>query len=267
MDTESTATEVQPGGETPEGVVDPGQGQEAFQGLYDLSAAPEHLRPLLEQELKKVDANVTRRFQEHADFKSKFEPLEGIEGLTDVPGEELSQLLEFREIASDPEQFEGWWFQVGKELGFFEDDGSGPEAGPEGAAEPGGNPEIAQLMETVQTLSRRLEEFESKGETEKAQSAARQQIDKELGELRDQHGEFDESLVLRLARDYAEEPDAIKRGFEDMLKITGQAQSSLVTEKLDQPTPATRGGLPDTSGQAPKTFQEAQTAALQRLGG
>lgn len=266
MDTETITPAVQPG-EAPEGA-EQGQGAEGFQGLYDLSAAPEQLRPLLEQELKKVDANVTRRFQEHADFRKKFEALEGIDGLTDVPGEELSQLLEFREIAGNPEQFESWWYQVGKELGFFEDDGQGPEAGAVGEErEGGGNPEVAQLVETVQQLSQRLEEFETRGQSEKAQAEARQEIDRQLGELRDQHGEFDENLVLRLARDYAEEPDAIQRGYDDYLRITGQAQNELVEDKLNQPAAANGGGRPDTGGTEPRTFKEAQAAALQRLGG
>lgn len=265
MDPDTPAAEVQPA-ETPEGV-DAGQGTDGIQGLYDLSAAPEHLRPLLEQELKKVDANVTRRFQEHADYRKRFEALEGIEGLTDVPAEELSQLLEFRDIASNPEQFESWWYQVGSELGFFEDDGTGPDA--ETGEEPTGqgDPQVAQLVETVQQLSQRLEEFESRGESEKAKAEARQEIDRQLGELRDQHGEFDENLVLRLARDYAEEPDAIQRGFDDYLRITGQAQSQLVEDKLDQPGPANGGGRPDVGGGGPTTFKEAQAAALQRLGG
>lgn len=266
MEPETTAAEVQPG-ETPEGV-EQGQGSDSYHGLYDLSAAPEHLRPLLEAELKKVTANVDSRFREHSDFRKKFEALEGIEGLTDVPGEELSQLLEFRDIAADPEAFEGWWFQVGKELGFFEDDGSAPEASEGGEGDGAQAPEIAQLMETVQSLSQRLEEFETKGESEKAKAQARQEIDKQLGALREQHGEFDDQLVLRLARDYAEEPDAIQRGFDDYLRITGQAQNELVEDKLSAPAPANGGGRPDTGGQGvPRSFKEAGAAALQRLGG
>lgn len=266
MEPETTAVEVQPG-EAPEGA-ERGQGTDGYHGLYDLSEAPEHVRPLLEAELKKVTANVDGRFREHAEFRKKFEALEGIDGLTDVPGEELSQLLEFREIASNPEAFESWWFEVGKELGFFEDDGSGPEAGADGEeGEVGGNPEISQLVETVQSLAQRLEEFESRGESEKATAAERQKIDQQLTELHDQHGEFDESLVLRLARDYAEEPDAVKRGFDDYLRITGQAQNELVEDKLNQPGPANGGGRPDTGNGVPGTFKEAQAAALRRLGG
>lgn len=266
MDTDSPATDVQPA-DAPEGAPVEGQGAEGIQGLYDLSAAPEHLRPLLEQELKKVDANVTRRFQEHADFRSKYEPLEALEGLTDVPAEELGQLLEFREIASNPEHFESWWYQVGKDLGFFEDDGSGPEAGGPEEPEAGTSPEISQLVETVQQLSQRLEQFEQQGEQEKATAEIRAEQERQLAALREQHGEFDEDLVLRLARDYISEPDYVSRGFEDYLRMTGQAQSTLVEDKLEQPGPSTSGGRPDTGASTPQTFKEAQAAALQRLGG
>lgn len=258
-----TSPAVQPG-ETPEGATVEGQGAEGIQGLYDLSAAPEELRPLLEQELKKVEANVTRRFQEHADFRKRFEPLADIEGLTDVPGEELQQLLEFREIAGDPQQFESWWFEVGKQLGYFDDDGTGATAEADGDdGETAGNPEVTQLMETVQQLSQRLESYEQQG----AQQQARQDIDRQIKELHEQHGEFDENLVLRLARDYVSEPDAIQRGFDDYLRITGQAQSELVEDKLDQPASANGGGRPDTTPEPITNFKQAQAAALQRLGG
>jgi hypothetical protein len=272
MDPEGTSADVQPDAGAAEAALsDPGQGATDFQGLYDLSAAPEELRPLLEAELKKVDANVTQRFMEHAEFKKKLGPLAEIEGLADVPPEDLKELMEFRELAGDEEQFESWWFAVGKELGFFDDDGNPAEPGSNGNGEPAGGlseEKIAQLVQqAVGPLAERLEQFESQGQSEKAQQAATQEVESQLAALREEHGEFDEKLVRRLARDYVSEPDFIRKGFEDMLRITGQAQSQLVGDKLDQPSPANRGGRPDTTTEPITTFDQAKAAALQRLGG
>lgn len=258
MDPEGTSTAAQP--DAPEQGAG-GQGSGDFQGLYDLSAAPEELRPLLEQELKKVDANVTRRFQEHAEFRKRFEPLEGIDGLTDIPPDELTQLLQFRQVVGDEEQFANWWQAVGQELGFF-DDGTPPE-------DEGGVDQLvaAAVQQAIAPLAARLEEFETRGQSEKAQQAAEQEIESQLAELREQHGEFDEEFVRRLARDYVKEPDFIRRGFEDYQRLIGQGQSQLVDDKLHQPAPAVNGGRPDTTTPQIRTFKEAEKAALARLGG
>jgi hypothetical protein len=56
------------------------EGQGGGLGLYDLTTVPEHLRPVVEPLLKKVEANVTQRFQEHADFRKQWEPFSGSRG-------------------------------------------------------------------------------------------------------------------------------------------------------------------------------------------
>lgn len=260
---ETPAAEAQPT-DAPE-AVESSQGADAYHGLYDLSAAPEELRPLLEAELKKVTANVGRRLEDHANYRKRYEALDGIDGLTDVPPDELKELLEFRQVAGDQEQFEAWWSAVGEELGFLDGDAGAPESDDLGGDDPAG--QVGELRQLVESLQERLDNYETQGQTEKAREQAKQDIDRELAALTEQHGEFDQGLVLRLARDYASEPDAIQRGYEDYLRVTGQAQSELVEDKLDQPTPANRGGRPDTTTPQITTFDQAKEAALQRLGG
>src|SRR6185295_507378 len=116
-------------------------------GLYDLSSAPEELRPFLEQELKKYDGNVTKKFQEHADFRKRFEPYADVD-FGDVPADELGELLQFRQVLQDPEQLQEWlgalnqqlgltpstpqeWYALGEQNGWLDDEGNLAEGGEE----------------------------------------------------------------------------------------------------------------------------------------
>jgi hypothetical protein len=260
MDQEATAGAVQP--TDPSGSGD-GQGGN---GLYDeiLSFAPEETRPDLEQVLKRRDADITRKLQDAADLRKQFEPLAGIEGLSDVPADELTELLQFRELASDQEKFADWWTQIGDELGFFadgEDGGEGDDV----------DPHTAQLLQRLEQLEQRLEpvtEHITRSEQDRRVQAADEEIGRQLETLHEQHGEFDDDDVLALAYRYADDPDAVTKGFEHYRRIKGGAQGELVDDKLGQPAPANGAGRPDTAPELPKTFGPAlREAAMARLAG
>src|SRR5690349_17553500 len=54
-----------------------GQGDEVNGGgLYDLASAPDDLRPFLEAELKKIEGNVSKRFQDHSQYRDQWSPYE-----------------------------------------------------------------------------------------------------------------------------------------------------------------------------------------------
>jgi hypothetical protein len=114
---------VQPGGDAE------GQGDQEItgSGLYDLDSAPEQYRPFIEAELKKIEGNVTKRFQDAKEFREQWEPYSAIEGLTDVPPEDLQELLQLREIAQDPEAFDHWIKQMAEHRGLLNSDE--PEGG------------------------------------------------------------------------------------------------------------------------------------------
>lgn len=240
-------------------------------GLYDLDAVPEELRPLMMEELKKVERNVTSKFQEHADFRKKFEGLEEIEGLTDVPAEELTELMEFRQLIQDPEQFEAWWHQVGDELGLLEpeedddgsvdldemideDEGDGID---QSALDTLGEQLLARIDERLSPLEQRL----AAQDTEARQAAAKEEVDSQFQALRDKHGDFNEEAVSKLAFSYEGAPDAIERAYQDYLSLTGGAQSDLVEQKLDQPSQSNGQGRPDTT---PESFDGLSDPALKK---
>src|SRR3954464_6102371 len=67
-------------------------------GLYDqfMSGTPDDLKPYVTDAFKQWDSQVTPKLQEAAQLRERFGPLAEIEGLSDVPPEELGELLEFR---------------------------------------------------------------------------------------------------------------------------------------------------------------------------
>src|SRR3954447_21953900 len=83
-------------------------------GLYSeaLANVPEELHPYVTEQFKKWDLTVTPKLQEAAKLRDQYGPLSEIEGLSDVPPEELSSLLEFHRMVAgvdeDPTAFVEW---------------------------------------------------------------------------------------------------------------------------------------------------------------
>lgn len=230
---------------------------------WDLNSAPEELRPYLQSELKKIEGGITKRFQEASEFRSRMEPLSGlaeIEGIADVPTEELQELLEFRSLVQDPEQFEDWWSSVGEEMGFFQGDDAPDDADDGGSDEP---PEWAQ------TLMERLDNLEGTTREQTAaqrEQAAMEKINSDLTALGlDPNGE-EADAVCQLAMAYDDE-DAIQKAFADYQKLTGKAQSALVDDKENAPAAPLGGGQADTAPEAVNGFVDAKRLAKARFAG
>lgn len=249
-----------------------GQGGEGL-GLYDLSAAPEELRPHLEAELKKIEGNATKRFQEHADYRKRWEPYEGIEGFADLPPEDVQRLVAFHKLASDPEQFEQWLRQVAPEFGV-------KLADVEPELEPGGGDPNAALQQMLDAFEQKLEQrfapiesFVSTQDMTAREQAVSAEIDTAIDAVRGET-EWDEdtrNAVLQLAHAYETMPveESIQKAFEDYQRIRGNGQSELVDGRLSQPAPGLRNGRPDT---APEEFDgigdpKLKQAALTRMRG
>lgn len=282
--TDPAAAGGQAGGEGGQG----GQGDSAsVDGLYDLSSVPEELREYVENVAKQIQGNVTRRFQEHADFRRTWEPLSQVDGLTDVPPDELSELVQFRQIASDPATFDDWLVQVASAMAEADPDrfqsvfgqlgeqtGLFGEEGGEGG-EPGGDMESLREM-FAEMLDERLGPIEQHVNTSSQEArvaAAREQIQTELADVQKKHkDQFGEDLdedainhIRQLALSYPPE-NAIREAYGQHLKITGQAKGELVDDKLNQPKPGVNGGRADT---APEAFSHGdpglRDAMLQRM--
>jgi hypothetical protein len=262
---------------TPSPVQPEGQGGEETQqgsGLYDLESAPPEHRPFLEAELKKIEGNATKKFQEAAEYRKQWQPYEEL-GVTDVPPEQLQELLQLGQIAKDPEQFDNWLRYMAQERGILSQEGESPEDGAE--EDDGEDIDLAEALQPLleQMFEQRLGPLQqslAQQQQEQAVSQANQQLDQEfeklsqefhLGELNgdQQHDIF--ALALPFAESGHEDP--LRAGVERYLQITGQAQRSLVESKVDQPQAAVAGGQPNTAPEKVDGFSGAKQAALERM--
>jgi hypothetical protein len=250
------STEVQPEAGA---VNDAGQGQESS-GLYDLSSIPEQFRPSVEPVFKQWEANVTKKFQDHSEYRKQWEPYEQL-GVNNVDPQQLEALLSFNELANDPEQFDQWLQATAQERGLFEqmnqeDDLFGAPA------EPQFDPEQIQQM-IAEQVGPLYEQAQAQQEQAAIQSAA-ETIQGQLDELREKHGEFPEEVVCQLAMAY-DTPDGIDRAFADYQNIIAQTERGVVENKLQEPSVPERGGQANTSAPQTNSWEDARAAAIARL--
>jgi hypothetical protein len=235
---------------------------------------------------EKIDPTVGQKLTEAAELRKQFEPLAGVEGLSDIEPEALGELVEFHKIASDPqaftdwftqvaqrsaqedpEAFEEWWAQIGRENDWLDD----------GDEEESGNGDDADLLrEQITALEERLAGFEQNQTQAQAQQEQQARIAErsdlieqqlsevipKLGELDDEAKEQVRNDLIRMAMPYAEEhpDDSIPMAFQDYLRIKGIGESELVDSKLNQPDGALpRGRAADT--REPITMENAKDIA------
>lgn len=237
-----------------------GQGAAASDnGLYpDLSAVPESIQAQVLPLLKEFEGNVTRKFQEAADFRKQWEPYQQL-GLQDIQMDDLKELLEFRQIASDPEAFRDWYKAVGQELAF-------DEQAPQQEPTPGDGLTPDSLKELLnEALDQRLgpiEQAYQQQEQSRALQEAESFVTSKLDELQTQHGEFDRDAVCQLALAYDQEADAIERGFADYQRLIGAAEKNYAEGKLAAPDTPEQGGRPNGTPPEVRTFADAKKAAM-----
>lgn len=244
---------------------DTGQGDTGGAGgLYDLSSAPEELRPFIQDELKKIEANTTRKFQEHADYRKGWEPFEQL-GLNQRDPEEIQNLLAFADMAANPEQFKEWWTAVGEEMGLFPEQENGT-----GDLDDDDDGDLADRVAQIvlEQMDERLQPFEqtiTQQQQEARVAAEEAKIDQELAALEEQHGEFDRQVVCQLALAYEGEPNQIEMAFADYQRINGVAENQIVNGRLNKPKGAVGGGQAPQEPNEVKTFSEASAAARERF--
>lgn len=257
------STEVQP--EAVDG--NAGQGQESS-GLYDLSSIPEQLRPAVEPAFKQWEANVTKKFQDHAEYRKGWEPYEQL-GINNVEPDQLEQLLAFNELAADPEQFDEWLYNAAQERGLLE----ATQAEQPSEDDPYGglfaDEQSSGLTEEKiqQMISEQLSPFQEQAQAQQEQAALQEATDliqSELDALHKEHGDFPDEIICQLAMSY-DGPEGIKQAFEVYQGIIAQAERGVVESKLAEPSVPERGGAADTSAPQINSWEDAREAALNRL--
>jgi len=253
-----------------------GQGTEGQdQGLYAeiLDGIPEEHHQSLTDRLKAKDADFTKRFQGVSEQWKPYEDL-GIknydpEGL----GGWLNQGVMLQAAAEgDPEAVEdakAWVSELASTLG-VEMNGGEEEGGSEESLfdlSPDKLKDMvgSQVAEQVNPLLERMEAQQQ----EALRSEAEQEVSDQLGSLRKENPNLtddDERYILALAWQFGQESeDPITAGFEEFKKLVARGENELFAQKANQPRPAEGAGRPDSSYEAPSTFEEAAKAAKQRF--
>lgn len=224
-------------------------------GLYDqvLSTVPENVRETVEPILKQWDQQVNPKLQEAAEYRKQWEPYETL-NLNNVPVEELQELLAFREIAQNPDQFRDWYQQIGKQFDLL---------GEQEAVAEADDPKLSALEAQFQELA----QWKQEQEMERAVQEAERFVQSEIESIRKEHKQLtddDEKLICQLALAY-DGQDAIKQGFKDFQALLSRAEKGLFEKKEQDPAAAVSGGLADTAPSPITGFGDARKAAMERL--
>jgi len=255
-----------------------GQGDDGGGAPYAeyLEAVPEQFREQVEPAFKKWDADVNKKFQDHAEYRKAWSPYEEA-GINEY---EPGLIQEVLQTAQDPMAYLSWvheqspelaqnaWEQYGEANGLFDSGEDEEESG-------GGEDFEAALAEQIeQRLSPIEQRFQEQDERERQQEA-QSLVDAEFQALREEHGEaFDEDkeeATRAFARMIFESSeidfkDAIRQGWERVQKLGVDAERGLVDDKLSQPNTPETGGRPNTGAKPVTDFAEAEKLARERLG-
>src|SRR4051794_10553003 len=164
------ADQAAPAGRAPEGT-GPDQGSQG-NGLHEsfISSAPEHLQDAARQLVPYWDPYVQRQFGDHANYRKNWEPYEQL-GVNEIEPSELQELLDFREIIQDEDQFREWYQNVGELLG-------DPEQETQEAADEYGLP--PELLQSIQGMQQELAQMRE----ERQQQAQMQVLHQTAAEVR-----------------------------------------------------------------------------------
>ena len=250
-------------------------------GLYDLDSVAPEIRDEVAPHLKAIEGNVTKKFQEAADYRKQWSPYEEI-GINELEPDQIKGLLDFANMAKDPEQFSGWWKAAGDEMGLFDKFGS--QEDPDLELEDDLSPEkVAELVE--KQLAEKLgpvEQTLQQQEQDRKAAQANEEVADAMKSIRgentslfegdEEHQKTVEQRIARLAYSYSDDnslspSEMIQKGFEDYKEMIGQGEKGLFDDKSNQPKPPEGAGGADTSPEKIASFSDPRlrAAALAKL--
>ena len=251
--------------------VQPQEGQGAGgtdSGLYDLDSVSPEVRELLEPHLKAVEGNVTKKFQDAAEYRKSWEPYEQM-GLNQMDPETVGELLGFYQLAQDPQQFDQWLQATAQERGLF-GEGQGDLQGLD--VDDMSTDSIQELVAKeiaakVDPIQEQLQAQQQERQVQEANESISQQLEQIKAENPDLPDDAQDAIV-RLAYSYSDEDqDPIQKGFEVYKSLIGQGEKSLFEQKSGQPQTPEGPGAPDSSAEKIVSFSDPRlkAAALEKM--
>lgn len=261
-----------PEADSPGGGEDQGAAAEVSDpGLYDLESVDPDIREHLTPHLKAIEGNVTKKLQEAAEFRKGWEPYEEL-GLRDIDPAQVKQLLEFAQMAQDPQQFAAWWKAVGEQQGLFEApdtddldleelDGMTPEKVQELVEKM-----VAERISPVESVLQEQQQAQAVEAVNDEISAALTKLEADNAALFEGDAEEKEQIreaIIRLAYPYSEGGDGmsvedmIAKGFEDYQSFIARGEKGLFEKKNGTPPPPEGGGSTvATADDRPTSFDD-----------
>lgn len=264
--TDPEAPDVQP----EQGQGDQGQGDSPYAD-YLTRFEDDNARAIAAEAFKDFDGRTTQKFQEHAEFRKKYEPLEPT-GISNLNPDQAAWLMQFWQILDDPQAVQQWFD------GFAQQNGLTPQQQERAVEELGLDQfgvdpqQIDKLLDQrLSPLQQRLEQYEQRfaQQDQQAQMAQiNQMIEGQHKALEQRFGdEYDREMAATFAERYADShPEkCLELGFADWQKRVAAIQKQTLQSGADAPGPAEGGGVPDTSPPKVQTVMEAGPMAREWL--
>ncbi len=234
--------------------------------LYDLGSVDPEIREQLTPHLKAIEGNVTKKFQEASEYRKGWEPYEEL-GLRDMNPEAVKQLLDFAQLAQNPEQFDQWLKNAAKERGLLTEE---PEIELDDDLD---QEAIDKLVE--EKLKERLSPIEQTFQQQQEETKVAQANEEIGGALKKIEGDYPalfegksdeekkavENAIIQLAFAYTQDDSltpaqTVEKGFEDYKSLVGQGEKSLFEQKANQPDPAEGPGAASTAADKVTSFDD-----------
>lgn len=249
---------------------DEAQGAAPYQEYLD--RLPEEVRGQVEPVFKEWDGNVTRRFQEASENRTKWDAYEQT-GITDYPPEVAQWATGFYKALDNPQAIQEWFEGYAQEHGLTLKQAEAAVADDLGLSDDLGMPDISSTLEKhLAPISQQLQEinqWRQGQEQQVALQAATNMVQEQLAEVKEELGDrFDHDVIERLAGKYVEtDPaNAVKRAAQDWVVICNQIEKTTLQRKVDTSGPAAEsGGYADGAPEATKTLKEARARAMEMI--
>lgn len=239
-----------------------------------LNRIPEDVRGQVEPIFKDWDANVTRRFQEHADFRRGWEPLQDT-GINQFSPEQVQWATQFLGALDSPQTIQQWYEQYAEQNGLTPAQAERQIAQETTLDEFGGlydQRALEQLLDSrLGPVTQRLEalyEHQSQQEQQVRLHEAQQFVQGQIDEIKSKHpDEWNDEAVEGLISRYIEtDPQhAVERAFADWQGILGKLERDFLKQKAGQPNAPEGGGSPVGGAEPIKTLEQASAHAREIL--
>jgi hypothetical protein len=249
-----------------------GGGAAPYQEYLD-RITDEEARGVAEEGFKSFDANVAKKFSEHATYRKGWAPYEEM-GLRDQDPQMVAWAMQLAQAAqADPQAFYEWVNgdyanQYGLQAQQSQDDYGGYE-------DP--NQQLIQRLEALEQMYQGVDgRFEQQAQ-QHAQQEALRMVEGQIAELEKKHGEaFDRDALEMVLPSFTERAQtreelesAVPRAWEALQGLLNKREQQAFSGKLDAGRAPEASGMPDVSPPKIHTLKEAHERAMEmaRRGG